>query len=113
MPNDHRTDAGFFLSGITEAAHAYWPILLFEGIALIGFGILALLIPPFMTLGIAIGLGWIFICSGIVALIANYYRKVLGFLSLPISAVLSILAGLALLVRPLSGAISLTVILDY
>lgn len=76
------------------------------------FGILALFIPPLITLGITTALGWLFIASGIVALLVySWAHAVPGFRSLLFSAVLSVIAGLALLLRPISGAISLTVIL--
>ena len=76
------------------------------------FGILALFIPPLITLGITVSLGWLFLASGIIALLVySWAYAVPGFRSLLFSAVLSVIAGIALLLRPVSGAISLTVIL--
>ena len=112
MPTDHHTDAESLVEGLEHAAQMNWPALLIEGIALILFGILALFIPPLITLGITTALGWLFIASGIVALLVySWAYAVPGFRSLLFSAVLSVIAGLALLLRPISGAISLTVIL--
>lgn len=95
-----------------RVARSYWPVLLIEGIVLILFGLLALFIPPLITFGIASTLGWMFLFGGIGALIVYFqlYRTP-GFRQRLFLAVLSIAAGLALLVRPLSGIISLTVIL--
>jgi uncharacterized membrane protein HdeD (DUF308 family) len=112
MPTDHHTDPGSLVEGLEHAAQTYWPALLIEGTVLILFGILALFIPPLVTLGITTALGWLFVASGIVALLVySWGYAVPGFRSLLFSAVLSVIAGLALLLRPISGAISLTVIL--
>ena len=112
MPTDQHTDPESLVEGLEHAAQAYWPALLIEGIALILFGILALFIPPLITLGITTALGWLFVASGMVALLVySWGYAVPGFRSLLFSAVLSVIAGIALLLRPVSGAISLTVIL--
>jgi uncharacterized membrane protein HdeD (DUF308 family) len=100
------------LEGAEHAARSHWPILLIEGIALILLGVLALSIPPLITFGIASSLGWVFLFGGIAALLA-YFRlyRTPGFRQRLFLAVLSMIAGLALLVRPVSGIISLTVVL--
>ncbi len=101
-----------FIEGLDHAAQSYWPVLLIEGIALILFGILALFVPPFITLGITTTLGWLFLVVGIIALLVySWAHAVPGFRSLLFLAVLSAIAGIALLLRPVSGAISVTVIL--
>jgi uncharacterized membrane protein HdeD (DUF308 family) len=112
MPTDHHSDTESLVEGLEEAALIYWPALLVEGIALILIGVLALVIPPLITLGIANALGWLFITGGIIALVVySWAYAAPGFRSLLFYAVLSMIAGFALLLRPLSGAISLTVIL--
>ena len=105
-------EAEVLLEGAEHAARSHWPILLIEGIALIAFGVLALFISPLMSLGIVAALGWIFFFGGMAAMIA-YWRlyPAAGFTYLLFLAVLAVIAGLALLVRPWSGVISLTVIL--
>ena len=111
MPTNH-TDAESLAVGLEHAARTYWPVLLIEGIALILFGILALFIPPLITLGITTALGWCFVVSGIAGLLVySWVYAVPGFRSLLVSAVISVIAGIALLLRPISGAISITVIL--
>jgi len=112
MPTDYHSNAESLVEGLEHAAQTYWPILLIEGIALILFGILALFIPPLITLGITATLGWLFVVSGAIALLVySWAYAVPGFRSLLFSAVLSVITGIALLLRPISGAISLTVIL--
>ena len=105
-------EAEVLLEGAEHAARSHWPILLIEGIALIAFGVLALFISPLMSLGIVAALGWIFFFGGMAAMIA-YWRlyPAAGFTYLLFLAVLAVIAGLALLLRPWSGVISLTVIL--
>ena len=109
---DFLDEAEVLLEGAEHAARSHWPILLIEGIALIAFGVLALFISPLMSLGIVAALGWIFFFGGMAAMIA-YCRlyPAAGFTYLLFLAVLAVIAGLALLVRPWSGVISLTVIL--
>ncbi len=105
-------EAEVLLEGAEHAARSHWPIILIEGIALILFGVLALLIPPLITFGIASSLGWVFLFGGIAALFV-YLRlyRMPGFHQRLFLVVLSIIAGLGLLVEPMGGIISLTVIL--
>lgn len=105
-------EAEVLLEGAEHAARSHWPILLIEGIALILFGVLAIFIPPLITIGIASSLGWVFVFGGTAALLM-YFRlyRTGGFRQRLFLAVLSVSAGVAMLVRPLSGIISLTVIL--
>jgi uncharacterized membrane protein HdeD (DUF308 family) len=100
------------IEGLENVAQSYWPVLLIEGLALILFGIVALFIPPLITLGITTALGWLFLVVGMIGLLVySWAHAVPGFLSLLFSAVLSVIAGIALWLRPVSGAVSVTVIL--
>ena len=112
MAEDYRSNAELFMEGAERAAQSHWLILLVEGIALILFGILALFIPKLITLGITSALGWAFLFGGIAAIFV-YVRlyRASAFRERFFLAVLSVIAGLALLARPFSGFISLTVIL--
>jgi uncharacterized membrane protein HdeD (DUF308 family) len=104
MPTDQHAGTESLAEGLEHAAQTYWPILLIEGIALILFRVLALFIPPLITLGITMTLGWLFVAGGIVALLVySWAHAVPGFRSVLFSAVLSVVAGIALLLRPVSG----------
>jgi uncharacterized membrane protein HdeD (DUF308 family) len=105
-------EAEMLLEGAEHAARSRWLILLIEGVALIGFGTLAFFIAPLMSLGTVTALGWLFLFGGIAAMIAysRLYRSA-RFAYLFFVAAFAVIAGLALLVKPWSGAISLTVIL--
>ena len=112
MAEDYHDNAELFLEGAERAAQSHWIILLVEGIALILFGILALFIPTLITFGITSALGWALLFSGIAAIFV-YVRlyRASAFRERFFLAVLSVIAGLALLARPFSGFISLTVLL--
>jgi uncharacterized membrane protein HdeD (DUF308 family) len=112
MTEDYRRNVERFVEGAERAARPYWPVLIVEGIALILFGVLAVFIPPLITIGIASSLGWVFIFGGLAALFV-YFRlyRTTGFRQRLFLAVLSVIAGVALLIRPLSGIILLTVVL--
>jgi uncharacterized membrane protein HdeD (DUF308 family) len=99
-------------SGLDNALHAHWKMFAVEGVVLLVLGFLALLVPPLVTLGITILLGWLFLISGVAGLITTFWARHLpGFGWSLLSAVLGIGAGLVLLVSPVSAAVSLTLIL--
>jgi uncharacterized membrane protein HdeD (DUF308 family) len=100
------------LQSFASTMREHWMMFLVEGIVLLVLGFLAILIPPLATLGITILFGWLFLISGVTGLIATFLaRQAPGFWWSLVSAILGIGAGLALLVSPGSGALSLTLIL--
>ena len=91
----------------------HWLLFIIEGIVLVVLGLLAVLLPPLATLGVTIFLGWLFLVSGIMGLIATFWaRQAPGFWWSLLSAVLGIAVGLVLLASPVSGAVSLTLVLS-
>ena len=87
-------------------------MLLAEAVILMLLGVLAMLLPQFATLGATIIIGWLFLASGVLGLIATFgARGAPGFWWSLISAVLAIAAGLVVLVNPASGALSLTLVM--
>jgi uncharacterized membrane protein HdeD (DUF308 family) len=95
-----------------EAMRAHWGLFLAEGIILVILGILAFLIPPLATLGFTIFVGWAFLISGVAGLVTTFMaRQAPGFWWSLLSAIIAIGAGIVLLLRPVSGAISLTLVL--
>jgi uncharacterized membrane protein HdeD (DUF308 family) len=73
---------------------------------------LAIFLPLFATVTITIILGWIFLASGIVGLIATFgARQAPGFWWSLLSALIAIAVGLILLAQPIAGALSLTLLL--
>jgi uncharacterized membrane protein HdeD (DUF308 family) len=99
-------------SSITNALHAHWQLFLTEGVVLMLLGVLAIVLPNIATLAVEVLIGWLLLISGVVGLIATLrMRSAPGFGWSLLSAVIGIVAGLVLLRWPLSGAISLTLIL--
>ena len=90
----------------------HWVLFLVEGIILVILGLAAILLPPLATLAFTIVIGWIFLVSGILGLVTTFWaRQAPGFWWSLISALIGIAAGLVLLLWPLSGTLSLTLVL--
>lgn len=101
-----------FRREIASSLHAHWKLYLFEGIILIILGAAAILIPQLATLTVELFIGWLLLFSGIAGLFTTFsVRPMPGFGWSLISALIGIAAGLALLFWPISGAVSLTLIL--
>jgi uncharacterized membrane protein HdeD (DUF308 family) len=99
-------------TGLTNSLHAHWRLFLLEGVVLLILGALAIVVPPIATIAVEILIGWLLLLSGIVGLIATVrMRSAPGFGWSLLSAILAIVAGVVLLRWPLSGALSLTLIL--
>jgi len=97
---------------VATSLHEHWQLYVGEGVVLVILGLAAVAIPAFATLAIEILVGWIFLISGVVGLITTLrMRQAPGFWWALVSAILGIAAGAVLLLRPLSGILSLTFIL--
>ena len=108
----NQPDIGKIQRAVTTALHEHWKLYLAEGIALLVLGMIAILLPPIATLAVTIVLGWLFLISGFIGLVTSFWmRSAPGFLWAIISAVLGIVVGVLLLVSPLRGAVSLTLVL--
>jgi uncharacterized membrane protein HdeD (DUF308 family) len=97
---------------VATSLHEHWVLFLVEGIMLVILGLAAIVIPPIATLAVEILFGWLFLISGITGLITTFWmRQAPGFWWSLVSAILGIAAGIVLLLWPLSGILSLTLIL--
>jgi uncharacterized membrane protein HdeD (DUF308 family) len=97
---------------VEQTLRDHWKLFLIEGIVLVVLGLLAILIPPLATLGVTILIGWLFLISGVVGLVTTFMaRNAPGFWWSLLSALVAIAAGLILLIYPLSGALTLTILL--
>jgi uncharacterized membrane protein HdeD (DUF308 family) len=107
-----RTDLDRLQSTVTNSLNSHWRLFLIEGIVLFILGLLAMIVPPIATIAVEVLIGWLLLMSGIVGLIATLrMRGSPGFAWSLISAILGIVAGIVLLGWPLSGALTLTMIL--
>jgi uncharacterized membrane protein HdeD (DUF308 family) len=97
---------------LSGAIRAHWGLFLAEGIILVLLGIAAIVLPPIATLAFEIIIGWLFLISGVVGLITTFWmRQAPGFWWALLSAVIGIAAGIVLLLWPVSGIVSLTLVL--
>ena len=97
---------------LAGAIHEHWGLFLTEGIILVILGIAAIALPPIATLAFTIIIGWVFLISGVVGLFTTFWaRHVPGFWWSLISAIIGIAAGVVLLLWPITGTLSLTLVL--
>ena len=91
----NKIDTARVEAAVAKALHAHWRLFLFEGLVLLVLGLLAIVLPRIATVAIELLLGWLLLISGVIGLITT----------------LRIAAGLILLWGPLSGAITMALIL--
>jgi uncharacterized membrane protein HdeD (DUF308 family) len=95
-----------------DTLRAHWRLFVFQGVVMIVLGILAVAAPVLATLAVDIYVGWLFLISGVLGLVAMFSaRDVLGFLWTLVTALLSIVVGGLLLWNPVEGVLSLTTML--
>jgi uncharacterized membrane protein HdeD (DUF308 family) len=112
MSTNKPMDANQLKAAFGKSVRDHRILFLVEGIVLFMLGFLAIVIPPLATLAVTIFLGWLFLISGIVGLFTTFWaRHAPGFWWSLLSAAIGIGAGLVLLAWPVSGAVSLTLVL--
>jgi uncharacterized membrane protein HdeD (DUF308 family) len=93
------------------AVRTHWKAILIEGILLVVLGLAAMILPPLASLAVTIFLGWMFLISGIAGLALTFWaRGMPGFWWSLLSAILAIGAGIILLVQPVQGTLTLTIV---
>jgi uncharacterized membrane protein HdeD (DUF308 family) len=108
----NQPDIAKFKTAVANALHEHWKLYLVEGVVLLALGFIAIVIPPIATLAVTILLGWLFLLSGSMGLLTTFWmRHAPGFWWSLVSAALGVLVGASLLAMPLSGAVSLTIVL--
>jgi uncharacterized membrane protein HdeD (DUF308 family) len=97
---------------VTNAFGAHWKLFLFQGAVMIILGVLAICAPVAASIAVAIYVGWLLLISGVVGLIAMIStHHVHAFIWSLITAALSVVIGVLLVLMPVEGAISLTIVL--
>jgi len=97
---------------IADALRKHWRLLMFEGVLMVILGILAIAAPVTATLAVDIFIGWLFLISGVMGLVALFSaRDIAAFLWTLVTAALSVAAGIILVSKPAEGAASLTLVL--
>jgi len=112
MSVDDPIDEAAIGRGLESAVRKHWLLFLIEGIVLLILGAAAILLPALATLTFTILVGWLFLISGLVGLATTLWMRLApGFWWSLFSALIAIVAGILLLIRPLTGALSLTLVL--
>ena len=97
---------------VVSVIHDHWVLFLVEGIILVLLGAAAIIVPVIATLAFTLLIGWLFLISGIVGLITTFWlRNAPGFWWSLVSGVIGIAAGIVLIRWPISGTVSLTLVL--
>jgi uncharacterized membrane protein HdeD (DUF308 family) len=97
----------------SASLRGHWRLFLTEGIALVILGTAAIMLPQVATFAAEILVGWLILISGIVGLINTFrMRSAPGFGWSLLSAILALATGALLLWWPLTGTVSLTLILS-
>jgi uncharacterized membrane protein HdeD (DUF308 family) len=105
-------DVSDMQNALKDAVHAHWMLFLFQGVAMLILGVLAIAWPAVATIAVDFYVGWLFLISGIVGLVAMFAaRDVPAFLWTLLTAALALAAGVLLLWKPAEGAVSLTFVL--
>src|SRR3954466_4930287 len=98
-------------SDAAAAVRAHWKAFLVEGILLVVLGLAGMILPPLASLAVTIFLGWMFLISGVAGLALTFWARGLpGFWWSLFSAVLAIGAGIVLLIQPVQGTLTLTIV---
>jgi uncharacterized membrane protein HdeD (DUF308 family) len=110
IPHDQRsTEIG---AAVANAVRNHSTSFLVEGIILVLLGVLAIFVPLFATITVTVILGWILLASGIMGLITTFgARQAPGFWWSLLSALIAVGVGLILIAKPITGAVSLTLVL--
>ncbi len=97
---------------VVSAIREHWVLFLIEGIFLMLLGAAAIILPVVATLAFTLVIGWLFLLSGVIGLITTFWmRNAPGFWWALLSAVIGIAAGIVLIRWPISGTVSLTLVL--
>jgi uncharacterized membrane protein HdeD (DUF308 family) len=107
------TDDGLLTSAsIRKRIHDHWGMFLAEGIILVLLGLIAMTIPLFAGLAATIFLGWLFLVAGGIGLAFTFgARHAPGFFWSLLSSFVALVAGLLLVLHPLQGLVTLTIVL--
>jgi uncharacterized membrane protein HdeD (DUF308 family) len=97
---------------VAEAIQAHWKLFLIQGVVMMILGLIAIAVPNVATLAIAIFIGWLFLIGGIVRALSVWRaRSAPGFAWSLVTALLAIVLGLILVLNPLEGVLTLTMVL--
>jgi uncharacterized membrane protein HdeD (DUF308 family) len=108
----NQTDLAGLQRQFALTIQSHWKLFLIQGIVMMILGFLAVAEPNVATLAVTLFVGWLFFIAGIFRAVSAWHsRQMPGFDWSLLSAVLSIALGLILILRPLAGVLTLTMVL--
>jgi uncharacterized membrane protein HdeD (DUF308 family) len=108
----NQTDIDGLRRQLALTIHAHWKLFLAQGIVMMVLGFLAVAVPILATLAVEIFVGWLFFVAGLFRAVWVWRsRQTPGFAWSLLTAVLAIVLGLVLILRPLAGVLTLTMVL--
>jgi len=108
----NQTDIDGLRRQLSLTIHAHWKLFLIQGIVMMVLGFLAVAEPNVATLAVTLFVGWLFLIAGVFrAASAWHSRQMPGFAWSMLTALLSVALGLILILRPLAGVLTLTMVL--
>ena len=108
----NQTDIDGLRRQLALTIHTHWKLFLVQGIVMMVLGFLAVAEPNVATLAVTLFVGWLFLIAGVFrAALAWHSRQMPGFAWAMLTALLSMVLGLILILRPLAGMLTLTMVL--
>jgi uncharacterized membrane protein HdeD (DUF308 family) len=106
------TDLEALRRQLASTIHTHWKLFLAQGIVMVVLGLFAVAEPNVATLAVGIFVGWLFFVGGIFRAVSVWHsRQAPGFGWSMLTAVLSVVLGLILILQPLAGVLTLTIAL--
>ena len=101
-----------FQNAVRTALRENWKWFVFQGIVMLILGCLAVAEPVIASVAVDIYIGWLFLLSGVLGLVAMFSsRDVSAFLWMLLTSALSLAVGILLIWKPGEGTVSLTLVL--
>ena len=108
----NQTDIDGLRNQLALTIHRHWKLFLIQGIVMMVLGFLAVAEPNVATLAVTLFAGWLFFIGGVFrAASAWHSRQMPGFAWSMLTALLLVALGLILILRPLAGVLTLTMVL--
>jgi len=101
-----------FQDALRTAIRENWKWFVFQGIVMLILGCLAVAEPVIASVAVDIYVGWLFMFSGLLGLVAMFSaRDASAFFWMLLTAALSLAVGIMLIWKPAEGTVSLTLVL--
>lgn len=101
-----------FQNALRTAMHENWKWFVFQGIVMLILGCLAVAEPVIASVAVDIYIGWLFMFSGVLGLVAMFSaRDASAFFWMLLTSALSLAVGIMLIWKPTEGTVSLTLVL--